>query len=202
MDKVQQKYLFGLEEYSNTELTSLALGISEEIAAKIDYADYGKNILLKGVGEKTILQIGAIKELARRLYAKRAQSINSVHSPEDGAHFALPIMGPYPIEHFAVMLLNTKNHIIGFRAISRGSLSSSIVHPREVFREAVIGRAASIILFHNHPSGDPSPSREDIAVTERLVKAGNIMGIPVLDHIIIGASVFMSFKEEGLFPNV
>ena len=101
-------------------------------------------------------------------------------------------------EHFAVLLLNTKNHILAMPVISQGSLTASVVHPREVFEAAVRHAAASMILLHNHPSGDPSPSREDIAVTERLVKAGQVMDIPVLDHIIIGNNSFASLKEKGL----
>jgi DNA repair protein RadC len=101
-------------------------------------------------------------------------------------------------EHFAVMLLNTKNHIIGMPEVSVGSLSASVVHPREVFRAAIDHAAAAMILLHNHPSGDPTPSREDIAVTDRLVKAGKVMDIPVLDHIVLGSERFTSFKEKGL----
>ena len=99
---------------------------------------------------------------------------------------------------FAVMLLNTKNHILGLTDVSVGSLSASIVHPREVFQTALRYAAAAMILIHNHPSGDPSPSREDINVTQRLVKAGKIMDIPVLDHIILGDNRFVSIKEKGL----
>ena len=101
-------------------------------------------------------------------------------------------------EHFGVVLLNTKNHVLAIREVSVGSLSATIVHPREVFEQAIAVHAASIILFHNHPSGEPSPSREDIAVTQRLVKAGRIMDIPVLDHIILGENRFVSLKERNL----
>jgi DNA repair protein RadC len=101
-------------------------------------------------------------------------------------------------EHFAVLLLNTKNHVISMPEVSVGSLSASVVHPREVFRAAIDHAAAAMILLHNHPSGDPTPSREDIAVTERLVKAGKIMDIPVLDHVVLGRDRFISLKEKGL----
>ena len=96
------------------------------------------------------------------------------------------------------MLLDTKNHVLGMPTVSVGSLSASIVHPREVFRVAIQQAAASIILLHNHPSGDPSPSQEDIAVTEQLIKVGKIMDLPVLDHIIIGDNKFISLKEQGM----
>lgn len=103
-----------------------------------------------------------------------------------------------PNEVFAILCLNTKKKVAGAHIISQGSLSSAIVHPREVFKAAILNNAASIILAHNHPSGDPEPSREDIETTHRLVNAGNILGINVLDHIIIGDGRYMSLKEQGM----
>ena len=94
--------------------------------------------------------------------------------------------------------MNIKNHILSMQTISVGSLTASVVHPREVFKAAVQQSAASMILIHNHPSGDPTPSREDIATTNRMVSAGKVMDIPVLDHIIIGNNRFISMKEKGL----
>jgi len=102
-----------------------------------------------------------------------------------------------PNEVFAILCLNTKNKVVGAHIISQGSLSSSIVHPREVFKAAMVNNAASVILAHNHPSGDPEPSREDIETTRRLVEAGEIMGIKVLDHVIIGER-YLSMKERCL----
>ena len=113
------------------------------------------------------------------------------------AAYAMPHFRYERKEHFAVLLMNTKNHIIGMPIVSTGSLSASIVHPREVFQAAIRQSAAAMILIHNHPSGDPMPSKEDIAVTERLVKAGKIMDISVLDHIIIGDNRFISLKERN-----
>ena len=192
---------YGMGIYTDAELNSIVLGLNEESAAKVDFKDWKANRKLEGVGDMTVMKIAAVNELARRLYAEESKEVTTIHGPEDAAHFALHIMKPYPVEHFAVMLLDIKNHIKGFKDVSIGSLSASIVHPREVFNVAVTERAASIILFHNHPSGDPSPSREDVGVTERLVNAGHIMDIHVLDHIIIGGGKFFSFKEEGLFPD-
>ena len=103
-----------------------------------------------------------------------------------------------PNEVFAILCLNTKKKVAGAHIISQGSLSSAIVHPREVFKAAILNNAASIILAHNHPSGDPEPSREDIETTRRLVEAGEILGIRVLDHIIIGEQRYLSMREEGL----
>jgi DNA repair protein RadC len=101
-------------------------------------------------------------------------------------------------EYFLCLMLNTKNKVIGLNTVSIGSLSASIVHPREVFKPAIIAGAASIILIHNHPSGDPSPSQEDLEVTRRLHDAGNLLGINVRDHLVIGDNCFFSFKEKGL----
>jgi len=103
-----------------------------------------------------------------------------------------------PNEVFAILCLNTKKKVAGAHIISQGSLSSAIVHPREVFKAAILNNAASIVLAHNHPSGDPEPSREDIETTHRLVNAGNILGINVLDHIIVGDGKYISLKELGM----
>ena len=103
-------------------------------------------------------------------------------------------------EHFLCLFLNTKNRVIDKKCIFVGSLNSSVVHPREVFREAIRRSSAGVICVHNHPSGDPTPSREDIHVTERLVEAGQIVGIELLDHIIIGDHRYYSMKEKGIIP--
>jgi len=101
-------------------------------------------------------------------------------------------------EHFEILHLDTRNKITSKEIISIGSLNQSIVHPREVFKSAILNNSASIILLHNHPSGDPKPSRQDIDVTKRLEDAGNILGITVIDHVIFGESGYISFKEEGI----
>lgn len=101
-------------------------------------------------------------------------------------------------EHLKSLLLDTKNRVLAIRTVSIGDLSSSIVHPREVFKDAVVASAASVIVAHNHPSGDPTPSAEDVAVTKRLMQAGEIMGIDLLDHIVLGDGTFVSLKERGL----
>ena len=124
----------------------------------------------------------------------------SIRGPEDAVHAINTILN---LNHEAqevlvTLMLNTKNSIVGIQEITRGSLSASIVHPREVYKAAILHNAASIILAHNHPSGSPSPSREDIAVTERILKAGKILDIPLLDHVIIGDPRFVSLKEKGI----
>ena len=102
------------------------------------------------------------------------------------------------VEKFGIITLNTKHAIAGIHIISIGTLNSSIVHPRDIFTAAVLNNASGIVLFHNHPSGDPEPSREDIETTQRLISAGEIMGIKVLDHVIVGENRYCSFKERGL----
>lgn len=102
-------------------------------------------------------------------------------------------------EHFVVLMLDQKNHVIGIHTVSMGSLTASIVHPREVYKAAILANAAAIMCGHNHPSGDPQPSREDRAITQRLAEAGKLLGINVVDHIIIGgAGTYFSFADEGL----
>lgn len=101
-------------------------------------------------------------------------------------------------EVFGIVILNTKNKIVAVHEVSRGALNSSLVHPREVFKPAILHNAAAIICFHNHPSGDPEPSRDDIEITKRLVEAGKIMGIGILDHIIVGDEGYVSLKQMGV----
>ena len=153
---------------------------------------------IKGVGPAKAATILAAVELGRRLAMKEAARRTIVHGPADAAHYAMPRLRFESKEHFAVLLLNTKNHVLAMPVISVGTLSASIVHPREVFQAAISHAAASMILVHNHPSGDPTPSSEDIAVTRRMVEAGKVMDIPVLDHIILGDDKFISLKEKGM----
>lgn len=122
-----------------------------------------------------------------------------VRSPEDCAMALRTLlhMEEEPAERFGIFTLSTKNQIIGVHILFKGSLNSSIVHPREVFQAALLNNAASILCFHNHPSGDPTPSREDIDVTKRLAECGKLIGISVLDHIIMGDPKFVSLKEKG-----
>lgn len=152
---------------------------------------------IKGIGPAKGVMILAAIELGRRLNNFKSAEQITIRSPKDGADYVMEDMRTLKQEHFVVIFLNTKNEIIHRETIFKGSLNSSIVHPREVFREAVKRSAASIICFHNHPSGDPTPSQEDIHVTRRLADSGKMMGIEVLDHIIIGDRKFTSLKEKG-----
>ena len=125
---------------------------------------------------------------------------NTIKSPADVAKLAREVLEMHEMaeENFLILCLNTKNKIVGIHTVSIGSLNASIVHPREVFKAALLNNANAIICLHNHPSGDPEPSREDIEITHRLVNAGNILGINVLDHIIIGDGRYISLKEQGM----
>lgn len=152
---------------------------------------------VKGVGQAKAVQILAAVEIGKRLYQKHSEGRYVIRSPEDAAAYLMTDMSSLLQEHFVVLFLNVKNEVLHKQTIFIGSLNSSIVHPREIYREAVKRSAASIIAAHNHPSGNPAPSPEDIEVTKRLVEAGSIIGIDLLDHVIIGDHKFISLKEKG-----
>jgi len=153
---------------------------------------------IKGIGLAKAVQIKAAVELGRRISAHCRRGDVVISSPEDVKKLLMEEMRFLDKEHFKVILLNVKNRVISVENISVGSLNSSIVHPREVFKPAIKRSSAAVILVHNHPSGDPTPSREDIEITRRLMEAGKILGIEVLDHIIFGNPNYLSFKEKGL----
>ena len=153
-----------------------------------------------GIGPAKAAQIKAALEFSRRLDAvvnEKARPI--LRSPEEVAAEVRSQLKGKKKEHFVVLCLDTRNRLINHKLVSVGSLDTSIVHPREVFNEAITSRAASVIFAHNHPSGDPEPSKEDVELTRRLAKAGEIMGIDVLDHIIICDNSYVSLKARNLF---
>ncbi len=152
---------------------------------------------VKGVGKAKAVQLLAAVEIGKRLFRKHSDGRYTIRSPEDAASYLMTDMSSLSQEHFVVLFLNVKNEVLHKQTVFIGSLNASIVHPREIFREAVKRSAASIICAHNHPSGNPSPSPEDIEVTKRLIEAGSIMGIEILDHVIIGDHKFISLKEKG-----
>ena len=121
----------------------------------------------------------------------------TLKSPKESAALLMSVLENQPTEVFAILCLSTKHRVIAFHEVSRGTLDSTLVHPREVFKAALLANAAAIVVSHNHPSGDPSPTLEDLEVTTRLVAAGEILGIPVLNHIVIGDGRYFSFKEAG-----
>ncbi|NLP46689.1 MAG: DNA repair protein RadC [Epulopiscium sp.] len=153
---------------------------------------------VKGIGEVKSIQIQAVMELSKRFAKYQGKEQFKISSPSSIAAVYMEEMRYLKQEHFKVVLLDTKNKIIGDRDVTIGSINASIVHPREVFKEAIQKSAAHIIILHNHPSGDPTPSREDIQVTKRIFEVGNLIGIPVLDHIIIGNGKYISLKEKDL----
>ena len=152
---------------------------------------------IRGIGPIKARQLKYICELARRMCLPDEEKMKKIRSPQDVINNLAELQYLHQ-EEFRVVFLNTKNDIVAKRMISRGTINSAVLGPREVFHRAVKLMAAAIILVHNHPSGDPNPSREDIELTKNMVQAGNIMGIAVLDHVIIGNSSYVSFKDKGL----
>ena len=155
---------------------------------------------VKGIGVAKASQIKAAFELASRLegYSDTGDK-PLVKTPDEVASLVRGRLKGKKKEHFLALLLDTRNQLIKISEISIGSLDTSIVHPREAFKEAITASAASVIFVHNHPSGDPEASEDDITLTKRLAEAGEIIGIDVLDHIIIGDKNHLSLKREGLF---
>jgi DNA repair protein RadC len=150
-----------------------------------------------GIGPAKAAQIKAAIEFGSRVSLFSGDARPTIQGPTDVSNLLMPDLRYAKKETLKSLLLTTKNQVIAVKTISIGDLSSSIVHPREVYQDAVIASAASIIIAHNHPSGDPTPSAEDVSVTRRLREAGEILGIELLDHIIIGDGTFVSLKERG-----
>jgi DNA repair protein RadC len=204
----------GSESLSDAELLAILLRTG---AGRITAVDLAKKLLsdftsleflagrplhqLKqyhGLGEVKAISLLAAFELGRRAASYRRTDKLQIHSPEDVVKRFQPLLRDLKHEIFKVLLLDSANHLLRDIKVSDGILNSSLVHPREVFSPAIIEPAASIILLHNHPSGNPEPSPEDIQVTRQIVEAGKIIGIPVHDHIIITADAFTSFAERGI----
>lgn len=151
-----------------------------------------------GVGAGKAATVHAALELGKRLCAEGRDEATPIRSPRDVVAVFSPRMEDLPVEEFHVAILDAQHRLERDITITRGILNSSLVHPREVFREAIAERAAAIILVHNHPSGDPAPSIDDKTITEQLVAAGRLLDIPVHDHVIIGRGRYTSFAEAGL----
>jgi DNA repair protein RadC len=150
-----------------------------------------------GVGLAVAARVTAAIELGRRTLMLSPAARPRLGSPREVARFLLPQYGAYPVERFGVLLLDARHRLIRVRLLSSGVRDASLVHPREVFREAVLAGASAIVAFHNHPSGDPTPSDDDLALTERLVSAGRVMGIDLVDHVILADTHYCSLKEMG-----
>jgi DNA repair protein RadC len=153
---------------------------------------------VRGVGMARAVTIHAALELGRRMAAETRDDGAPVRSPRDVVAVYAPRLEDLPVEEFHVAVLDAQHRLERDITVTRGILNSSLVHPREVFREAIAERAAAIVLVHNHPSGDPTPSADDRLVTEQLVAAGRLLDIPVHDHVIIGRGRYTSFAEAGL----
>lgn len=215
MERPRERLLrFGPECLSNSDLLAVILRTgtkSEDIIAlsnrllkesgglngllNMSYGDYTK---IDGIGNAKATALIAITELCKRIKSYRSGDDYKIVSPKDVADLMMEEMRYLKKEYLKVILLNTKNIVLTIKDVSIGSLNSSIVHPREVFTYAVKDSSSSIIICHNHPSGDPSPSEEDINITRRLSESGKILGIELLDHIIIGDGTFVSLKEKGI----
>ncbi|AZV44576.1 RadC family protein [Peribacillus asahii] len=186
----------GTKEESVLQMANRLMDAFEELRL-LKEASIEELTAIKGIGEAKAMQLLAAVELGRRIHRVNNQERYVIRSPEDGAKYCMEEMRFLTQEHFVCLYLNTKNQVLHKRTIFIGSLNASIVHPREIFKEAFRRSAASIICLHNHPSGDPAPSKEDIEVTKRLVECGKIIGIDLLDHLIIGEHKYVSLKEKG-----
>lgn len=202
----------GAGALSNRELVAILLGTGARGASALEVAegllDAGVRGLAgrslpdltceRGLGRAKAARVLAALELGARLASEGRQPGGSFRNPADAARYLLPRYGARPVETFGLLALDVRHRLKREVVVSTGCLTSSLVHPREVFQEAVVARAAALVLFHNHPSGDPEPSSEDLALTRRLAAAGSLMGIEVLDHLILGAGRYVSLKDRGV----
>jgi DNA repair protein RadC len=166
--------------------------------AGLAQASHDELCQVHGIGEAKATQIKAALELGRRLLATAPHERPQVRSPADVANLLMLEMSLLEQEHLRAVLLDTKNVVIRVINVYAGNLNTAVVRVGEVFREAIRANCASIIVVHNHPSGDPTPSPEDVRVTEQLVEAGRLLDIDVLDHLVIGRNRYVSLKERGL----
>lgn len=205
---------FGPEALSAQELLALIIGrgvskksvmtIAQELVIKfgnikaISEATIEELSQIKGIGFAKAAQIKACFELGKRMDLEPELKDFDIKDPQSVVKAISASIKDKAKEHFKLILLNARNKILGISTISIGSLNASIVHPREVFKDAIMHTAYSVVLAHNHPSGDPEPSEDDLTITKRFIEAGKILGIEVIDHIIITKTGFFSFKEKGL----
>jgi DNA repair protein RadC len=164
----------------------------------IDDASVSEICLVKGIGPAKVAELKACLEIGKRIGSQKWETGQPLHSAEDVFQHFRENLGREKRELFYVVLLNNKNRKIREVKISEGSLTASLVHPREVFNPVIRESAAGVIFVHNHPSGDPAPSPEDIDITKRLKEVGDVMGVRVLDHVVIGHDRYFSFNERGM----
>ena len=215
-DRPREKLLLrGAQSLSDAELVAILLRTGKKGKSVIDIAreiiNEEENLAalasrtvdslqkIDGIGKDKAAALAAAFELSRRISSQSKWFSNKkIGSPQDIAEIFIPLLRDEIKEKFIVVCLNSANKIIKYETISVGNLNSSIVHPREIFKVAIDCSSASIILIHNHPSGNPDPSNEDIAITKKVVEAGKIIDIPVFDHLIIAGEAFTSFVEKRL----
>ncbi len=213
-DRPREKLLrHGVAALGDNELVALllgsgrrgtgALGVANELLRTqggvhgLARAVSGDLRRIPGIGPAKATQIVAAIELGRRTLAHAASDRPQLRTPRDAALYLLPMFGARPVEQFGIVLLDSKHRVLRTTVVATGTLNATIVQPRDVFREAILGSAAAVVAFHNHPSGDPSPSGEDAELTRRLVAAGVLMGIELVDHVVLGDARYCSFKEMG-----
>ena len=200
--------LHGAAALADEELLAILVGVKGEHSAgalleacgtvqQLAHESTGDLARIKGVTPARAAMVVAAVELGRRTLTRPRPDRERLASPRAVAAFLLPRYGASPVERFGIVSLSTKHRVLRTEIVSTGTLDASLVHPREVFRLAAMHRAAAIVIFHNHPSGDPTPSVDDVALTERLQQAGSLMGIEVLDHLILADARYFSFKETG-----
>jgi len=202
----------GAAALSNRELLALLVGSGSARLSALDVADRlvgsglrglaGRSLAelehQQGLGRAKAARLLAAVELGARLASESCTATTTFRTPEESARYLLPRYASRPVETFGLLALDVRHRLKREAVISVGCLTASLVHPREVFQEAVVSRAAALVLFHNHPSGDPEPSAEDVSLTRRLASAGALMGIEVLDHLVLGAGRFVSLKQRGV----
>jgi len=202
----------GASALSNRELLAVLVGTGSRRDSVLDVSDRllasglhglaGRSLNElrgeRGVGLAKATRVLAALELGTRLSTEAPRPTACFKTPAEAARHLLPRYSARPVETFGLLALDVRHRLKREAVISVGCLTSSLVHPREVFQEAVVSRAAGLILFHNHPSGDPEPSAEDVSLTRRLAAAGTLIGIEVLDHLILGAGRFVSLKDRGV----
>jgi DNA repair protein RadC len=184
---------------ANASALDLANAVLTAVAGldRLARARYDELRRIPGIGAARAAQILAAVELGRRTLTRVGRERIQITSPRVLAEMLLPQYGSRAVEQFGIVLLDTKHRVLRTTVVTVGTVDASIVHPREIFREAASAGAAAIVLFHNHPSGDPEPSQDDVVLTRRVAAAGILMGIDVLDHVILADARYCSMREKG-----
>jgi len=210
----ERLYRYGASSLSNAQLLAIllstghaeksAVGVAMDLLSRyrdlreMSRAEWSELAGVPGIGPAKAAQVMAAMELGKRIQAFPLKTGDRIRGSRDVFESCAPYMRDLKKEVFRVVLLNGKHRVIRTVTVSEGSLTSCLVHPREVFVPAVRESSAAVLLIHNHPSGDPTPSREDIEISKRLMRAGELMGISVLDHVVIGDGSYFSFVDQGM----